>query len=268
MIDWNAYAIGEHRIPCPECKRGEREKTMGIKVDQDGGVAHCFRCGLVMTSRNAKPSATAIKPARTSNKHERLSDYGQQLWQACKPIDGTAAAYLQARKCVIPPSDGDLRWHPALKHPSGFVGAALVALVTHALTNEPLSLHRTWITSSGKANVDPPRMMLGNHSTKSGVIRLYPDDSVSAGLGIAEGIETALSLAHGFNPVWATIDAGHLKAFPVLDGIEALTVCVDDDEAGRSAANSCAERWYAAGRAVLLVTHSGGDINDLVREAA
>ncbi len=120
---------------------------------------------------------------------------------------------------MIPPAYGALRWHPALKHPSGHVGPGLVALVTDIHSNEALSLHRTWITATGKADVHPPRMPLANHTLKNGVIKLCPDEEVGHTLGIAEGIETALSMAHSVQPVWATIDAGHLAKFPVLAGL-------------------------------------------------
>jgi putative DNA primase/helicase len=116
------------------------------------------------------------------------------LWNSTQDLGGVAAQYLRSRHCVVP-AYGDLRWHPSLKHPSGYVGPALVALITDVETNEPLSLHRTWITANGKANIDTPRLLLGNHAIVGGVIRLWPDDEVNSVLGIAEGIENRLK--HG-----------------------------------------------------------------------
>jgi phage/plasmid primase-like uncharacterized protein len=174
--------------------------------------------------------------------------------------------YLLARNCVLPPEEGDLRLHPELKHPlTGYVGPALLARVTDALTGEPISLHRTWIASDGTKPTDPARMLLGGYRKSGGVIRLWPDDAVTHGLGIAEGIETALSLAHGFKPVWACIDAGNVKALPILEGVTALTIAVDHDQAGREAAAACADRWNASGREVRLVLPEmeGADLNDL-----
>jgi hypothetical protein len=273
MINWSEFSIGEHRTACPHCQKKLRDKTLGLTIHADGrGVAHCFRCDFVETTRSVVREYRAIKPvssAPSPQKHERLSAYGQALWNACKPISGIAEAYLKARHCVIPPLDADLRWHDALKHePSRYVGAALVALVTHAQTREPLTLHRTWILPTGKkADVEPARMMLGNHSSKGGVIRLWGDDYVSGGLGIAEGIETALSLAHGFTPVWATIDAGHLSKFALIRSVECLTIAVDQDQAGIKAANECAARWASAGRTVYLTRQSTNDLNDLLEAA-
>jgi hypothetical protein len=151
-----------------------------------------------------------------------------------------------------------------MKHPSGYTGPALVALITDIQTNEPLSLHRTWITSTGKANIDPPRLLLGNHATVNGVIRLFPDDEVNHTLGLAEGIETALSLAWFGYPVWATIDAGHLGKFPVLEGITQLVIAQDNDPAGIAAATACAQRWADADRWVIVTQQQQNDLNDEV----
>jgi phage/plasmid primase-like uncharacterized protein len=163
-----------------------------------------------------------------------------------------------------------LRWHPALRHPSGYEGAALVALLTDAVDNTPRTLHRTWIRPDGKkADVDPPRLLLGGHRKAGAVCRLWPDEAVTCGLGIAEGIESALSLAWGFKPVWAAIDASNLSALPVLPGVEAITIGVDHDPAGLAAAHECARRWRAAGREVRVVLpHAAGDdLNDEVCHA-
>lgn len=261
MIAWTAYDTGSHRISCPGCGRGERDKTLGLTIEADGnGVAHCFRCNFTESYRPERgvhlttPNKPRIKAAATT-KHGTLSDYGCDLWTASNSLSDVALAYLNARQCRIPPAGGDLRWHPSLKHPTGYVGPALVARITDAATGDALSLHRTWIRADGrKADVDPPRMLLGGHRKQGGVIRLWPDEAVTMGLGIAEGIETALSLAWGVVPVWACIDAGNLKALPVLAGIEALTIAADDDDAGRTAADTCARRWADAGHDVG-VTH-------------
>ena len=272
-IDWQAYALGEYRIECPSCGRGDQDKTLGLSIKADTSLAHCFRCGFVNTNKAGRESFTrapTFNPQRTPSqvKHESLSQWGRDVWTKCQAIDGVALEYLAHRRCVVPPRDVDLRWHPSIKHSSGYVGPALVALVTDATTREPLSLHRTWIQAKGKAPVDPPRMPLANHSLKNGVIRLWPDEFVTHGLGVAEGIESALSLAHGFTPVWATIDAGHLAKFAVIPSVEILTIAADNDQAGLNAAHECAVRWVSAGKKVRITRQRTNDINDLLAEVA
>jgi hypothetical protein len=277
MIAWNDYEVGKHRISCPECDRGPRDRTLGLTIKADGrGVAHCYRCEFVETYRPdeeaplANPSTPRIKGTAPAVKHDTLSPYGRALWEACKPLSGVARAYLEARRCRIPPADGDIRWHPSLKHrPSGYVGPALVALVTDATTGEAISLHRTWVSADGrKADIDPPRLLLGGHRKQGGVIRLWPDEAVTAGLGIAEGIETALSLAWAYAPVWACIDAGNLSAFPVLPGVSSLAIGADNDPAGIAAADECSQRWADADAEVFVTQQATNDLNDTLKEAA
>ena len=86
-------------------------------------------------------------------------------------------------------------------------------------------------------------------------IKLDADDSVSHGLGIAEGLETALAVrATGWRPVWALGSAGAIEKFPPLAGVEALTIFADNDESGRGiqAARACAARWNDAGAETFI----------------
>lgn len=216
------------------------------------------------------PALAAVRPVEAPQ-CERLSEYGHRLWAACMPLAGVALEYLKARACVIPPEDGDLRMHPALKHPDGHTGPALVALVTDARTREPLTLHRTWIGADGKkAAIDKPRLLLGGHRKSGGVIRLWPDDAVTTSLAVAEGIESALSLAHANLPAWSLIDAGNLAALQVLAGIETLVIGADHDHAGTRAARVCGTRWHHAGVHVHIVMppQERTDLNDVAKEAA
>lgn len=83
-----------------------------------------------------------------------------------------------------------------------------MALVTDAVTGEPLTLHWTWlkVDGGGKAELETPRLLWPSLPSKGGVIRLWPDEEVTLGLCVAEGIETALSAALGFGLAWSTID--------------------------------------------------------------
>ena len=87
------------------------------------------------------------------------------------------------------------------------------------------------------------------------MIRLWPDTEVTTDLAIAEGIETALAAAGaGITPIWSTISAGSMAMFPVVAGLERLTVVADHDRqdrrgrrAGIEAAAAVIERYAQAG---------------------
>src|SRR5690606_14880954 len=154
--------------------------------------------------------------------------------------------YLRHRRCALPPADSDLRLLPG----NDRLPPSTCALVTHCVTAEPMTLHFTRLRADGlgMGGADRDKRLLNGHRKTGGVIRLWSDESVSTGLAIAEGIETALCAAHAFTPVWSCIDAGNLAKFPVLPGVEALTVFADHDAAGIDAARQVARRWRDAGR--------------------
>lgn len=267
-IDWS----GPSRQICPECGRGPKDRTCGVKLDERGGVAHCHRCGHTETMRGETVKGVVQIRRPEQPKSETLSDYWRKVWSECMPLAGAAVSYLEARKCIVPPRECDLRWHPALPHvPSGTKWPALVALVTDVMTGAPLTLHRTWVQANGeKAPIEPARMLLRGHRKQGGVVRLWPDEYVTSSLGVAEGIESALSVARTFQPVWSAIDAGNLGALPVLRGVDTLLIAADHDHAGLVAAKSCRDRWRGAGVDVRIAVPPirGSDFNDVAKSEA
>ena len=125
--------------------------------------------------------------------------------------------------------------------------------MTDSTTNEPAGIHRTFLNSDSTKR---ERKMLG----RKGVIRLSANDDVTLGLGVVEGVEDGLAvLLSGWAPVWSIADAGAMAKFPVLDGIESLTIFADADRAGINAANTCAARWQSSDREARIVPPLGGD---------
>lgn len=263
------------------------------------GPWHCFSCGAsggdmldfhrqvngltladaardlgawIEDDRPAPRNTPAKPPSRpvAAREREPLSEYAKSLLQDSVALQDTIGAkYLTSRRCPLPPADGDLRFHPRVWHsPTGTYWPGLIGTVTDVRTRETIGVHRTFLAAdgTGKAPVEPDRMTLCNK--QGGVIRLWPDEAVTYGLAVAEGIETASSLAHAFRPVWACIDAGNLAALPVLPAIETLLIGADNDPAGIKGANACAERWHAAGREVRIVMAptEGADLNDVAQE--
>ena len=162
------------------------------------------------------------------------------------PLKGTLGEryFIEQRKLAIDaiPLDHALRWN---SH-----AGAVIALMTDAETGETIGVHRTFLDSAGAKR---ERKMLG----RQGVVRLSPEDAVSTGLGIAEGIEDALAvLLSGWSPVWAATSAGAIARLPVLAGIETLTVFADADEPGLVAARACCDSWRRAGREAMITPPS------------
>ena len=190
----------------------------------------------------------------------------RRIWREAIPAAGTRAEhYLNARGLALP-ADAPLRFHPACPRGAERL-PAMVALMTKPDTAEPCGVHRTFLRADANAKAEgQAKMMCG----AAGVIRLIPDEDVTIGLGLAEGIETALAVMQrtGWRPVWAASSAGAIARFPVLPGIEALTIFADNGTAGIGAAAAGAARWAAAGREARIIAPPAGDWDDATREAA
>jgi hypothetical protein len=272
--------------PCPVCGGTDR---FSINIRKQ--VWHCRRCDkggdvielvrhidgcdfataqrtlrLVDRPTDAKPAASAPRPpAGDTNSARALT-----LWWAAKPVAGTLVeTYLRSRGLQFADPDGEvLRFHPHCPF-GGKVHPCMVALFRSITGNKPVAIHRTALSPEGR-KID--RMTLGPMT--GAAIELTADEDVTYGLHIGEGIETTLAAMQlGFKPAWALGAAGGIRAFPVLAGIEALTILVDHDnpdekgrQAGHEAARECGERWMGAGREVRSVVprRCGADMADLV----
>jgi hypothetical protein len=192
------------------------------------------------------------------------------LWQEAVPISETIAMhYLERRGILYQPADIDspvLRFHPSCPF-GGTRHLCLLALMRDVRTNEPRAIQRTALTRTGE-KID--RMTLGPKTAAA--IKLSADECVTTGLTIGEGMETVLSAMQlGFSPAWALGDADNVRIFPVLSGIECLTITVDNDASGtgQRAALDCSSRWTHAGREVfrIIPDRTGDDLNDVVQRA-
>ncbi len=210
-------------------------------------------------SPRAHPSTPAAEPGGKDT-----SGLARRLWRESVPPAGTLAEiYLRSRGLRLP--DGaPLRFHPSCRRGVECL-PAMVALMTHPVTARPVGVHRTYLRSDGAGKAaGNSKQMLG----RAGIIRLVPDDEVSLGIGIAEGVETGLAVMQcfGWRPVWAATSAGAIRRFPILDGVDCLSVFADADDmgGGLDAARTCADRWRAAKReAIAFLPPSGTDWHDV-----
>ena len=192
-----------------------------------------------------------------------------KLWADAVPIVGTIAErYLHGRGLHDLPGDDVLQFHPSCPFGKSRV-ACLLALYTDIATNEPRAISRTAISAAGNKI---GRMSLG--PVGGAVVKIDGDENIESGLTIGEELETCLAARQfGFRPIWSVGSAGAIKSFPVLAGIDALTIIVDHDEgdrngrqAGQEAALACSARWTAAGVEVrrIVPRNVGADMADLI----
>jgi hypothetical protein len=193
---------------------------------------------------------------------ERRWQQAGSVWDASQPIKGTLAeSYLRSRgiTCDLPES---LRFNPSCWHNTG---QNLPAMVGKLSGNIGTAMHRTYLNASGaKANVTPNKAMIG--TCKGGAIE------VAQGAGplvVAEGIETALSLASGLHSgpatIWAALSTSGIRSLSLPAQPLRLIIASDSDDsgAGLKAAQSLAQRASALGWDVSLApAPEGQDWND------
>lgn len=250
-----------NRIACPGPGHSRDDRSLSVTFSPDGSfTTHSFAGDDFRTCRDhvkdtlglgdrepqPLPSVEPASAALLLSEHQKV-ERALRIWESALPMrDTLAETYLVSRGVTYA---GDaLRFHPSCpfgpeRHP------AMVALMTNVETAKPTGIHRTALLPDGSGKASPGKKMLG--IARSAVVRLTADAEVTDGLGIAEGIETAL--ATPYRPIWACLSAGTMFAMPVLSGVGALTIFADHDPTGIEAANECGMRWHEAGREVTIV---------------
>jgi hypothetical protein len=185
------------------------------------------------------------------------------IWQAANMSQVTLVETYLASRGIDPPAPNALRFHAGLKHPSGGIWPAMVALVTRGVDGTPLAVHRTFLAreGGGKAPVDPRKMMLG--PCRGGAVRLA---DVADLLMVGEGIETCLAAMKATgNPAWAALSTSGLRTLDLPESVRDVIVLADGDDAGEAAGRDCAWRWKREGRRVRIARPPQGmDFNDML----
>src|SRR5262245_10709613 len=223
-------------------------KARGIwkEAGRRHGRPICARASVALSGGDAKRTETALA-----------------IWSSAMPADGTLVeTYLISRGLCLPPPP-TLRFHAGLKHPSGDIWPAMIALVTCGSNDMPLAIHRTFLARDGrgKAPVDPQKMMLG--PCRGGTVRLA---AFGNALMVGEGIETCLAgMQATGHPAWAALSTSGLRALDLPGNVREVIVLADGDEPGEAAARDRAWRWKREGRRVRIARPPQGmDFNDLL----
>jgi putative DNA primase/helicase len=268
---------------CPA--HDDRTPSLSIRDADDGKVLIRCHAGCNQEQVIATLWARGLWTENGSRRYKRLASRGVAkrtepnrddakrteaalaIWDAARPSDGTLVeTYLVSRRLHLPPTP-TLRFHAGLKHPSGDIWPAMIALMTRGFDDKPLAIHRTFLARDGrgKAPVDPQKMMLG--PCRGGAVRLAENRKV---LMIGEGIETCLTAKQATGlPAWAALSTSGLRTLDLPDVVRDVIVLADGDDPGEAAARDCALRWRWEGRRVRIARPPEGmDFNDMLRDCA
>ncbi len=162
-----------------------------------------------------------------------------------------------------------LRFNPSATDGEGGVRPTMVAMVGVHGQSKYASMHRTFLEHGGKrkAIMTSPRKMMPGELTDGACVML--SEYTGGSLGIAEGIETAMSASVLFEmPVWAAINTSMLKKWSPPEGCKEVVIFADNDKlfSGQSAAYQLANKLAIKEISVIVrIPESvGEDWNDVL----
>jgi len=234
-------------------------------------LAELRRRGLLGGCPNYGPRT--IPPPRCHDDARRRAR-ALDIWRDTQRGAGTIVArYLESRGIALDRWPPSLRFHPRCRRPRDEAGnfvsplPAMVALVEH-VDRGPVAVHCTYLRpdGSGKADIEKPKAIFG--PSGGGAVRLGAPRT-GQWLAVAEGIETALSVAMACSmPAWAALSATGIKNLVLPPEATLVLICADHDAsgAGERAAHDAAARWLAEGRRVpvAMPPEVGADFNDVL----
>jgi hypothetical protein len=259
---------------CPS--HDDREPSLSIHHAADGKVLVCCHAGCeqrrviaALRSRGlcnsdnrhqfTRPLSWTTTTQKADRDNSKRAEAAIAIWQETVPTEGTLVeTYFSSRGLQRPPPMR-MRFHTRLKHPSGGLWPAMVALVTRGVDDTPIAIHRTFLARNGtrKAPVEPQKMMLG--PCRGGAVRLA---EVSDLLMVGEGVETTLSAMQATGLAgWAALSSSGLKALVLPPAVRSVIILADRDRngAGEHAAHVAAERWVTEGRQVRIAMPADPD---------
>jgi len=277
--------VAGRQVLCPGPNHSPRDRSLSVApsiANPDGFIVHSFspkhdwrECrAYVLAKLGHRPAAPSSSTKRKRSAGHtagtNLDMLARELWdEGCDPGGTPAQSYLASRGLVLSDEIAGygVRFHPRCPWRDESqklirLPAMLVAFRSIANPRIITAVQRVALKNNGERI---GRRMLGPVSDAA--MMIDADEHVTMGLVIAEGFETALSGRQlGWRPVWALGSAGAIAAFPVLSGIETLTVLAEHDDTNARAIESVGTRWLAASREVLIVyPRVGSDANDALR---
>ena len=242
---------------CPA--HDDRTPSLGVSLGRQAILFHCFagcdqQSVLSALAREGfeapalfSGSATTNEPESTSTR--KPSAVALRIWRDAQPLRASPAkAYLESRGILA--ASPALRFHP--RTPLGPKGRArfLPAMIAAVSLDEgPIAIHRTFLSTeaSGKAAFEKPKRALG--ALGEAAVRLFAP--VSSKLGLAEGIESAMS-AYALTgiPVWATLGNERFGLVSVPESVTELHLFVDHDAGGELAASRGLAAYARDGRTI------------------
>jgi putative DNA primase/helicase len=264
----NGDVVGQGRVLAPGPGHSPMDRSMSVQLDPnapDGFLVNSFagddwrecrdhvRAALGLRRQSDKSRRTLARPQRTritSVTASTTTASALALWNRASDAHGTVVEkYLAGRKLTLPDGDSVVRCVADIG-PCGEQNAIMLAVMRNALTDEPVAIHRTFITERATKT---HRKFLG--PSRGAAVKLA---AASDTLVVGEGLETAMAAScAGVNAaLWAMGSSVGLAGLPVLPWVTKLVILAENDGgASRKAVSACHHTWSSAvGKRLFVVT--------------
>ena len=252
---------------CPA--HDDRTPSLSIRAGRTRLLFHCFAgCDAARilqaleSNRLLKPNAGGAAKRDADRSNASHSDAARRIWNESRSIAGTRAeAYLAARG--VASHSPELRYHPRTPDGAAPMTRFRPALIAAVRDDTGLTaIHRTFIDPGlvSPAGFQIERRGLGRYGR--GSVRL---GGVAARIGLAEGIETALSASSLFGvPCWATLGSERFRQLSLPTEVDELLLFLDRDAAGRGAERRAREAFPHLRIECHYPDRPGDDWNDVL----
>jgi putative DNA primase/helicase len=247
----------------------DRTPSLSVRPGRTRLLLHCFAGCTATEVLRALETAHLFDPAAPRDKarpgraHHAHNSAALQIWETARSIEGTPVAHYFAARGLETHSP-ELRFHSRAPHgpqPLTRYRPAMIAAVRDDCGL--VGIHRTFLDLrlQGRAG---GRSGLGRFGR--GAVRF---GGCASRVGLAEGIETALSATALFNvPCWAALGAERFAVVSLPSEIAELHLFLDHDSGGKRAELLAREAFAEVPR---IETHyperRGDDWNDVLRRA-
>lgn len=258
---------------CPA--HDDHTPSLSVRVGEKALLFKCFAgcetIDVIRAIHRLDHNTALIGPSEARSPNATLSpawlrQRAVDLWDDARSLVGTPAEhYLQRRAiALLPPT---LRYHSRAPLGRGKLAVFRPAMIAALHERQHLvALQRTFLDPHQPRrarDLANPRRMLGRPG--QGAVMLAPATET---LGLAEGIETALSAILLLDiPVWATLGNERLAHIAIPDSVTRLILLPDNDRGGRIGAAKAMNAYAMPGRTIEVVWPPQGfnDWNDVLR---
>jgi hypothetical protein len=254
---------------CPA--HADRTPSLSVRPGRSRLLFHCFAGCAAEDILRALALYGSIEPAApfttASWGAERGAGTGSaalRLWAGARGLAASPAeTYLRGRG--LDASSPELRFHPRTPHgpkPLTRFRPALIAAVRDEAG--VVAVHRTFLSPRGRRGPHRPQDKCGLGPFGRGAVRL---GAAAPRLGLAEGIETALSASALFQlPCWAVLGCERFALVALPTEVRELLLFLDNDAGGRRGEALARESFTDL---VSIAAHyperAGADWNDVLR---